>query len=308
VTRHFLLDTDLTAQEQAQVLSQAARRKVLRAKGAEDQPLAGRTVALIFEKPSTRTRVSFEVGVHELGGHPMVLDASSTQLGRGEPLQDTARVLDRQVAAIVLRTFGQDRLADLAGASRVPVVNSLSDSWHPCQVLADLLTISERHGSVQGVTLTYVGDGNNMAASLLLGGALAGMHVRVACPAGYAPDPTVLAQAAQVAATTGGSATVLHDRHEAVRDAQVLYTDVWASMGQETGAAQRREAFAGWCIDEDLLALADPAAVVLHCLPAHRGEEISGAVLDGPRSAVWDQAENRLHAQKALLAFLVGAS
>ncbi|MHB8452386.1 MAG: ornithine carbamoyltransferase, partial [Mycobacteriales bacterium] len=304
MTRHFLVDTDLSAAEQAAVLDRAAELKSDRAadRAADrtgNRGLAGRSVALVFEKPSTRTRLSFEVGVAELGGHPLVIDAATTHLGRGETLEDTARVFSRYVDAIVVRTFGQDRLERLAAAATVPVVNALTDSYHPCQALADLLTIRERQGRLAGVVLGYVGDGNNVAHSLLLGGALAGLQVRVASPVGHQPEPAVVARAIELAKTSGGSVAVTADPAEAARGADVLCTDVWASMGQEDEAARRRETFHGYTLDDSLLALAEPTATVLHCLPAHRGEEITAGVLDGPASAVFDQAENRLHAQKA---------
>ncbi|GAC1326432.1 MAG: ornithine carbamoyltransferase [Mycobacteriales bacterium] len=304
--RHFLVDDDLSPAELTAVLDDAQARKADRY--ADRSVLAERAVALIFEKPSTRTRVSFEVGVAELGGHPVVIDAAASQLGRGETLEDTARVLSRYVAAIVIRTFGQDRVDRLAAASSVPVVNALTDYAHPCQALADLLTIRERTGSLAGLTLAYLGDGNNVAHSLLLAGAAAGMRVRVASPPGYEPLEQVVARANEIGAETGGAAEVTTDPLAAVTAAHVLYTDVWASMGQEAEAAERTLAFAPYALDEAALAAADPQAVVLHCLPAHRGEEIAATVLDGPHSAVWDQAENRLHAQKALLAFLLDRS
>jgi ornithine carbamoyltransferase len=305
--RHFLLDTDISAREQAAILEDAARRKQSR-RTPEDSPLAGRSVALVFEKPSTRTRLSFEVGVAELGGHPLVIDASTTQLGRGETIEDTAQVMSRYVDAIVIRTFGQDRIEQLAAASSVPVVNALTDLAHPCQALADLQTIAEHRGALAGQTLTYVGDGNNVAHSLLLAGALAGLHVRVATPADFAPRDDIMQTAKDLAAVIGGSVTVTTDVLAAADGADVLYTDVWASMGQEAEAAGRVCAFAGYQISDQVLAAAANDAIVLHCLPAHRGEEIAASVMDGPQSVVFDQAENRLHAQKALLAFLVRAS
>ena len=302
--RHFLVDDDLSPAELATVLDDADRRKRDR---LSDRPLAGpKAVAVLFEKPSTRTRLSFEVGIAELGGHPVVIDARSSQLGRGETIEDTARVLSRFVSAIVIRTFGQDRIEALARAATVPVVNALTDYAHPCQALADLQTIRERKGRLDGVTLTYVGDGNNMAHSLLLAGAAAGMHVRVASPPGYAPQQQAVRRAAEIAAATGGSVTVTDDALAAADSADVLYTDVWASMGQEAEATDRIPTFEPFRLDERLVAVAAADVVVLHCLPAHRGEEISDAVIEGPHSAVWDQAENRLHAQKSLLAFLLG--
>jgi ornithine carbamoyltransferase len=301
--RHFLIDDDLSALEQAAVLDNADRMK--RDRFAQ-RPLAGpRAVAVIFEKPSTRTRFSFEVGIAELGGHPVILDARSSQLGRGETIEDTAQVLSRYVDAIVIRTFGQDRIDALAAASSVPVVNALTDLAHPCQALADLQTIREHKGALAGLTLTYLGDGNNMAHSLLIAGAMAGMHVRVAAPADYEPLPEIVATAERHAKASGGSVAVTNDALEACADADVLYTDVWASMGQEDEAAGRVEVFRPYALDERALAAAATEAVVMHCLPAHRGEEIAAGVIDGPASIVFDQAENRLHAQKALLAFLL---
>ncbi|HSV68311.1 MAG TPA: ornithine carbamoyltransferase [Mycobacteriales bacterium] len=304
MVRHLLRDDDITPAEQAEILALAARLKTDRYAA---RPLAGpRAVAVIFDKPSTRTRVSFSVGIAELGGYPLVIDARATQLGRGEPAEDTARVLDRQCAAIVWRTFGQDRIEALAAASRVPVVNALTDSFHPCQVLADLQTVAERTGGLAGRTLTYLGDGaNNMAHSYLLGGALAGLHVRVAAPPAYQPDPSIVDRARALAAETGGSVQATTDPKEAVDGADVLATDTWVSMGQEAERADREAPFRPYALDEALVGLARPDAIVLHCLPAYRGKEISPAVLDGPHSAVWDQAENRLHAQKALLVWLL---
>jgi len=305
VTRHFLADDDLTPDEQGQVLDLALRMKADR---HAFTPFAGpKSVALLFDKPSTRTRVSFAVGVAELGGYPLLLDSGSSQLGRGETIEDTARVLDRQCAAIVWRTFGQDRVEAMASVSAVPVVNALTDLFHPCQILADLLTIRERFGTVAGRTLTYLGDAaNNMAHSYLVGGAVAGLHVRVAGPAGALPDPGIVARAEKIANTTGGSVTITDDPKAAADGADVLATDTWVSMGQETASsADRLATLAPYRVDASALALAAPDAIVLHCLPAYRGNEISADVLDGPRSAVWDQAENRLHAQKALLTWLV---
>ena len=299
MTRHFLADDDLTPAEQAAVLERAAAYKADRY--ATRDVLAGRAVAVVFEKPSTRTRLSFEVGIAELGAHPVVIDAASTQLGRGETIEDTARALSRYVSAIVIRTFGQDRIAAIAAASTVPVVNALTDAYHPCQVLADLQTVRERKGCTEGLVLTYLGDGaNNMAHSLLLGGAMAGMSVRIGAPAGYLPDPAVVERARSY----GTQVLVTSDPREAVDGADVLTTDVWVSMGMH-GEAERRRDLAPYALDEAALSAAGKDAMVLHCLPAHRGEEIAAAVIDGPQSAVWDEAENRLHAQKALLAFLL---
>jgi ornithine carbamoyltransferase len=299
MVRHFLADDDLTPAEQAEVLSRAADLKATGRSGRK--PLEGRSIAVVFEKPSTRTRLSFEVGIVQLGAHPVVLDARSTQLGRGETIEDTAHVLSRYVDAIVIRTFGQDRIEALAAASSVPVVNALTDSYHPCQVLADLQTVRERRGRTQGLTLTYLGDGaNNMAHSLLIGGAMAGMSVRVGAPAGYLPDPAVVERAQSY----GTDILVTEDPAEAAAGSHVLYTDVWVSMGQED-AAQRVQDLTPYSLDDKAVAAADDDVVVLHCLPAHRGEEIAASVIDGPQSAVWDEAENRLHAQKALLVWLL---
>jgi ornithine carbamoyltransferase len=301
--RHFLRDDDLTPAEQAQVLDLA---RAMKADRLGFRPLAGpKTVALLFDKPSLRTRVSFTVGVAELGGQPLEIDTTKTHIGRGETIADIARVLTRQVAAITWRTAGQERIEELAGASTVPVINTLTDEFHPCQILADLQTVAERFGSPAGRTLTYVGDGaNNMANSYLLGGATAGMHVRIGAPRGYQPDPAVVARAQQIAAAAGGSATVLDDPAVAAKGADVLATDVWVSMGQ-VDAPQRTAALTPFQLNGELLALAGPGAIVLHCLPAHRGEEITAELIDAPGSLVWDQAENRLHAQKALLAWLL---
>jgi len=307
MTRHFLRDDDLSPDEQAQVLALAAELKANRPGGP--RPLDGpRTVALIFDKPSTRTRVSFSIGIAELGGYPLVIDAQNSQLGRGEPIEDTARVLDRQCAAIVWRTFGQERIEAMASVSRVPVINALTDEFHPCQILADLQTVAERRGALPGLTIAYLGDGaNNMAHSYLLGGALAGMHVRVGSPEGYQPDPVILDRAGRVAAGTGGSVVWTSDAVEAADGADVLATDTWVSMGQEDEGGHRATPFAPYAIDATALARAADDAIVLHCLPAHRGKEIAAEVIDGPNSAVWDEAENRLHAQKALLCWLLNS-
>ena len=305
--RHFLRDDDLSPAEQAGVLDLAAAMKADR---FGYRPLAGpRTVAVLFDKPSTRTRISFSVGIAELGGHPLLVDAQTSQLGRGEPVADTARVLSRQVAAVVWRTFGQDRIAEMASAAAVPVINGLTDTFHPCQVLADLQTIREAHGTLAGLTLTFLGDGSsNMAHSYLLGGATAGMRVAIASPEQYRPDPAVLADARAIAGRTGGAVEVTGDAKAACADADVLATDVWTSMGQEGEEAGRSALLQPYQLDEEKLGLAGPGCVVLHCLPAHRGEEITAAVVDGPHSVVWDEAENRLHAQKALLAWLLERS
>jgi ornithine carbamoyltransferase len=307
MTRHFLRDDDLSAAEQAEILDLAAALKAggLTA-GTLSQPLAGKAVAVIFEKQSLRTRVSFEVGIAQLGGQPVVIDAQSTHFGRGESIVDAARVLSRYVDAIVIRTFSDQRLAALAEAASVPVVNALTDGFHPCQLLADLLTVRERLGGTAGRTLAYVGDAaNNMSHSYLLAGALAGMRVRVAGPSGYDPDRAVVARATEIAAWTGGSVETLRYPEEAVDAADVVATDTWTSMGQENDGQDRVGPFRPYQVNSKLLGGAKPSAIVLHCLPAHRGEEITDEVMDGPASAVFDEAENRLHAQKALLAWLV---
>ncbi|MFC4913524.1 ornithine carbamoyltransferase [Actinomadura gamaensis] len=299
--RHFLRDDDLTPAEQARVLDLADAMKKDR---FACKPLAGpRTVAVLFDKSSTRTRVSFAVGIAELGGEALILETGSSQMGRGESIADSARVLERQVAAIVWRTGDQSRIDEMADGTAVPVVNALTDQFHPCQVLADLQTVRERKGVLAGRTLAYFGDGaNNMAHSYLLGGATAGMHVRIAAPEPLPPDPDVVARAEEIAAATGGSVLVTADPVEAATGTDVLATDTWVSMGQEGKDTGLYEPYS---VDEALLAHAASDAIVLHCLPAYRGKEISAAVLDGPHSVVWDEAENRLHAQKALLTWLL---
>ena len=302
--RDFLSIDALTRDELDMVLARAAAMKAAR---APSTALAGLAVAMIFEKPSTRTRLSFEVAIAELGATPLALSASELQLGRGETIEDTGRVLSRYVHGIVVRTFGQDRLERLAGSATVPVINALSDLEHPCQILADLQTMLECWGSTSGRTLAYVGDGNNVAHSLLLGCALAGMRIVVATPPGYAPIPQIVKRAEEIAGQTGGAVEVTNDAAAAVTGADGVYTDVWASMGQEKEADERKLIFAPYQLNRVIMARAKPDAIVLHCLPAHRGEEITDEVLDGPQSAVWDQAENRLHAQKALLEWILGS-
>jgi ornithine carbamoyltransferase len=299
--RSYLTVTELSADELVWVLNRADEHRMDRRRR---DTLAGRTIGLIFEKPSTRTRVSFEVGIAELGGTPLVLSSRDLQLGRGETVADTARVLSRYVHGLVVRTFAQQRLEELATHGTVPVVNALSDHSHPWQALADLQTVRARFGTLAGVRLAYVGDGNNVAHSLLRAGALAGMHVVVVAPEGHGPDADVVAEAADLCDATGGSVAVTDDPTIGVKGANVIYTDVWASMGQEDEHDARVAAFRAYQVDDTLLGAAADDAIVLHCLPAHRGEEITAEVIDGPRSAVWDQAENRLHAQKALLELL----
>ncbi|HEX4704813.1 MAG TPA: ornithine carbamoyltransferase [Pseudonocardiaceae bacterium] len=301
--RHFLRDDDLDPGEQAEVLDLAVDMK---ADPLGYPVLAGKSVAAIFEKNSTRTRLSFDVGIHQLGGHPVIVDGRTMQLGREETIEDTSRVLSRYVDAVVWRTFAQPRIVTMASVSSVPVINALTDEFHPCQVLADLQTIRERHGRLAGLTLTYLGDGaNNVAHSMLLGGTTAGLHVRIVSPAGFQPHPDVLLDAKHRAVDTGGSVALFADPHAAVDGADVLVTDAWTSMGQENDGRDRISPFRPLQVNAELLARAAPGAIVLHCLPAHRGWEITDDVLDGPASAVWDEAENRLHAQKALLAWLL---
>jgi ornithine carbamoyltransferase len=304
MSRHFLRDDDLTPDEQAEVLTLAAE---LKKAPLTRRPLEGpRGVAVIFDKNSTRTRFSFEIGIAQLGGHAVVVDGQRTQLGREETLQDTGRVLSRYVDAIVWRTFGQDRLCAMASGAAVPVVNALSDEFHPCQVLADLQTLAERHGRLNGLRMSYFGDGaNNMAHSLMLGGVTAGVHVTIAAPSGFEPDPRFVADAQRRASETGASVSVTADPQAAADGADVVVTDTWTSMGQENDGLDRVAPFRPFQVNSALLDRADRNAVVLHCLPAHRGHEITDEVIDGPQSAVWDEAENRLHAQKALLVWLL---
>jgi ornithine carbamoyltransferase len=304
MTRHFLRDDDLSPAEQAEVLDLAAEIKRDR---WGHKPLAGpQTVAVIFDKSSTRTRVSFAVGIADLGGVPLIISTANSQLGGKESPSDTARVLERQVAAIVWRTYGQAGLVEMAADTTVPVVNALSDEFHPCQLLADLLTIREHKGTLAGLTVTFLGDGaDNMVHSYLLAGATAGMHVRVACPADYAPDSQVVADADAIAVQTGGSISIHTDPLEAVAGADVVVTDTWVSMGKEDEKAARVASLGAYKVDADMMALAKPDAIFLHCLPADRGYEVTSEVIDGPQSVIWDEAENRLHAQKALLVWLL---
>jgi ornithine carbamoyltransferase len=313
VGRDLLSSADLSAEQTAALLKLAADLKA----GRTRIDLNGKVLGLIFSKASTRTRVSFTVAMARLGGQTIDLNPQVSQVGRGEPVADTARVLSRYVDALAIRTFGQEELTDYAHWASIPVINALTDLEHPCQALADYLTLAEAFSpaggsgtdpaAIRGLTLTYLGDGNNVAHSLMLCGALLGVHVRIGCPPGYAPDAEVLAQARQLATAQGSSVTVLHDPVAAVRGAHALYTDVWASMGQEAEKAAREAAFAGWCLNEELIAEADSRAIVLHCLPAYRGLEISAGAMEGSASRIFDQAENRLHAQQALLAALLAA-
>jgi ornithine carbamoyltransferase len=303
MVRHFLKDDDITAIEQAEIL-----RRALDLKKApySARPFEGpKTVALIFDKTSTRTRVSFAVGVSDLGGAPLIIDSQSSQMGAKESVADTARVLGRQVAQIVWRTYAHSGLEEMASHAGVPVINSLSDDYHPCQILADLLTILEHKGKLAGLKIAYIGDAaNNMANSYLIGCALAGMNVAVAGPAGYQPDHRIVARAELIAEQHGGSVKVFGEPIGAITDADIVVTDTWISMGQESEKAKRIADFAGYTIDTELMMRAKPDAIFMHCLPAYRGYEVSADVLDGPQSVIWDEAENRLHAQKALMAWL----
>ena len=310
MTRHFLRDDDLSPAEQREVLELAL---ALREDRFSHRPLAGpRSVAVIFDKPTLRTQVSFSAGIAELGGHPLLVDGNLAKIGVRESVADTVRVLGRMCAAVVWRTFEQSRVEEMARYAGVPVVNALTDAFHPCQLLADLTTIAQHRGgvgSLPGTTLAYVGDGaNNMAHSYLLAGATAGMHVRIGTPEGYLPDAAIVADAARIAELTGGSVLVTHDRAAAVTGADVLATDTWVSMGQEAEATEREAPFVQFQLDAEALAQAAPDAIVLHCLPAYRGKELTAEVMDGPQSVVWDEAENRLHAQKALLVWLLERS
>lgn len=303
MTRHFLKDDDITPAEQAEIL-QLARQ--IKANRFDLKPFAGpQTVAVIFDKTSTRTRVSFAVGISDLGGVPLIMDSGVSQLGKKESVADTAKVLDRMVAQIVWRTYSQSGLEEMAANSSVPVINALSDSWHPCQLLADLLTIQEKLGTTAGKKIAYIGDAaNNMANSYLVACAMAGMSVSVASPKGFEPSSAVVARAVEIAAFSGSIIEVTNDPIQAAADADVIATDTWISMGMEAEAEERKKAFAGFTVDGHMMAKAKSSAIFLHCLPAYRGFEVSADVLDGPQSVVWDQAENRLHAQKALMAWL----
>lgn len=303
--RDFLSMDDLTAEEIRAVLERSSDLKRRLRAGESALVLAGKTLAMIFEKPSLRTRVTFEVGMRQLGGYAIYLSPQDIQLGTRESTPDVARNLSRWVNGVMARTFAHRTVQDLAEYSTVPVINGLSDREHPCQILGDLLTIQEHARRLNGVRVTWVGDGNNVCHSLLLGGAKVGMHLAVATPPGYEPANEIISRARSLAAKSEGSISVGHDPNEAVRGVDIIYTDVWVSMGQEATRAQRLKAFAGFQVDSALLRAAGAQAKVMHCLPAHRGEEITDEVLDGPRSIVLDQAENRLHAQKGLLAMIL---
>ncbi|MCO1602702.1 ornithine carbamoyltransferase [Desulfosporosinus nitroreducens] len=303
--RDFISLHDFNQDELSFILDVAKDLKAEQRAGRPHPILQGKTLGMVFTKSSTRTRVSFEVGMYQLGGHALFLSGRDIQLGRGEPISDTARVLSRMVDGIMIRTFSHQEVLELAEFSTIPIINGLTDLLHPCQVLADLMTIQEHKGRLEGLKLAYVGDGNNMAHSLMFGGAKMGLHVVIASPQGYKPDPLIIAKAQADAKDNGGLVEVVDDPSEALKGADVLYTDVWASMGQEAEAKERMEAFKGYQINSDSLKRANQSAIVLHCLPAHRGEEITEDVIEGDQSVVFDEAENRLHAQKAIMALVM---
>lgn len=303
--RDFISLHDFNQDELSFILDVAKDLKAEQKAGRPHPILQGKTLGMVFTKSSTRTRVSFEVGMYQLGGHALFLSGRDIQLGRGEPISDTARVLSRMVDGIMIRTFSHQEVLELAEFATIPIINGLTDLLHPCQVLADLMTIQEHKGRLEGLKLAYVGDGNNMAHSLMFGCAKMGMHVVIASPQGYKPDPLIVAMAQADAKSNGGLVEVVDDPFEAVKGADVLYTDVWASMGQEAEAKERMTAFKGYQINSNSLKLANESAIVLHCLPAHRGEEITEEVIEGDQSVVFDESENRLHAQKAIMALVM---
>lgn len=304
--RDFLALADYTPEEIMRLIELGVELKRKQKAGEAYRPLAGKTLAMIFEKSSTRTRVSFEVGMLQLGGHALFLSKNDIQLGRGETIPDTARTLSRYVDGIMIRTFAHKNVVELARNATVPVINGLTDLSHPCQALTDYMTIYEKKGRLAGLKVAYIGDGNNMVHSLMVGGAKLGLHVAVASPAGYEPDAEIVGIARDTAQATGGKYTFHYDPKEAIRDADIVYTDVWASMGMEAEQQEREQAFKSYQVNAELTKLAKPDYLFLHCLPAHRGEEVTAEVIDGPHSVVFDQAENRLHAQKAILASLMG--
>lgn len=304
--RHLLTLQDWSEDEIYQCLSMGLKLKAMQKNGQRQSCLSGKTLAMIFAKSSTRTRVSFEVGATQLGGTALFLSTSDIQLGRGEPISDTAQVLSRMVDGIMIRTFKQSDLEELAKYGSIPIINGLTDEFHPCQVLADLMTIYEKKGALKGLKLAFVGDGNNMAHSLMIGCSKLGIDVAIASPDGYKPNPTYVAWSVANAEKHGSKVTICTDPLEACKDADVLYTDVWASMGQEGEAAKRRADFMGYQINAECLAVAKKDCIFLHCLPAHRGEEVTSEVIDGPHSVIFDEAENRLHAQKGVMALLMG--
>lgn len=302
MTRHFLALHDYSRQELDAMLTLAAELKQKQKSGVAHHLLQGKTLAMIFEKASTRTRISFEVGMYQLGGHGLFISSANSQMGRGEPIKDSARVMSRYCDGVMIRTFGQEIVDEFARYSSVPVINGLTDLFHPCQIMADLQTVIEQKGGYQGLKFAWVGDGNNMANTWIEAAAIFGFDLALACPNGYEPDRQVWDWAQKQGTAT---ITITEDPEEAARDADVINTDVWASMGQESEQKQREFAFQGYCVDDDLMAAAKPDSIVLHCLPAHRGEEISDSVIEGKQSVVWDEAENRLHIQKAIMATLM---
>jgi len=303
--KDLLAISDLTPKDIEAILKLSTSLKKMQKRGKVHQPLKGKSLGMIFEKSSTRTRVSFEVGMYQLGGQALFLSPNDLQIGRGEPLADTAKTLSRYLDGIMIRTFAQSTVEELARHATIPVINGLTDLHHPCQALADLLTIKEKRGKLKGLRFAYVGDGNNMAHSLIEACVLTGMHCSIACPPGYEPDAGIMREAQQTASQNGSELKLSNDPDKAARDADVVYTDVWASMGQESEHAKRVNAFRGFQVDSRLMKLAAPGALVMHCLPAHRGEEIAAEVIDGPQSVVFDQAENRLHTQKAVMEILM---
>ena len=303
--RDFLSFKDWSKEELDSILKRAIELKDMQRKGVVYHPLTGKALAMIFEKSSTRTRVSFEVGMFQLGGHAIFMSPRETQIGRGEPVKDTARVLSRYVNGIMIRTFSQEVVEELAGYSTVPVINGLTDLLHPCQIMADLLTVIEKKGTYEGLKMAWIGDGNNMANSWIEAAGKLGFDLTLACPKGYTPDPVILADAHKI---TTGKIRLTSDPFEAAKDGDVINTDVWASMGQEEEKKQREVAFIGYQVNTELMKVAQKDAIVLHCLPAHRGEEITEEVIEGPNSMVWDQAENRLHVQKAIMEKLMGGN
>ncbi len=303
--KDFLTLKDFTGQEIIDMVQLGIDLKAKLKAGIPTPILAGKSLGMIFQKSSTRTRVSFEVGMYQLGGQALFLSSNDLQIGRGEPIQDTARVLSRYLDAILIRTYSHEEVEKLAKYADIPVINGLTDDYHPTQVIADMITIQEHKGHLKGIKFAYVGDGNNMTHSLMIGGAKVGMDVVVACPEGYMPNPEIIAQAQQYAAEYGGSVTVLHDPKEAIAGADVVYTDTWASMGQEAEKEIRKKAFAGYQVDSAMMALAKPDAIFMHCLPAYRGWEVTEEVMESAQSVVFDEAENRLHAHKAILATVV---
>jgi len=299
--RHFLTLLDITGDEARSLLGRATELKAMQKRGEVHHTLAGKTLGMIFDKASTRTRISFEVGMYQLGGHALFLHSGTTQLGRGEPIADSARVLSRMVDGVMIRTFGHEMIQEFAAHSSVPVINALTDLTHPCQILADIFTYEEHRGDIRDKTVAWIGDGNNMTHSWINGAVAFGYKLKFACPDAYAPDAGLL----QAARDLGADITISPDPFEAAHEADLVTTDVWASMGQEDEQAEREKAFSGYEVNDRVMAFAKSDAVFMHCLPAHRGEEVSASVIDGPQSVVWDEAENRLHVQKALLEFLM---